>query len=223
MIRSELNSAIIAITGRSDKSSLVNSAINRGLSRLAHIHRFTTLRKEKLVPFGEDDFYVNLPSDFLELYTITFLDGTMSYQMDVKDAEFVEKSWPDPSSDPTGKPTHGYVSANAFYFRPRSNGSYEFKFVYYGEPEKLTTDSSENPIPGSDNAIIAFGAAYVLKAVQLYSQAGHWENEWREEALSLIQSDRRRQGTKWRKQLHGCSNDPLHYNQNVWNVGVDLR
>jgi hypothetical protein len=82
--------------------------------------------------------YLALPSDFLSVFSLSYItDGDRKYLLQ-KDANFVEEYAPDPS-DQAPPVYYGYYDVDNLIVGPTPDSSYNVELHYYYRPASLTT------------------------------------------------------------------------------------
>lgn len=190
MNRLEIRNLVIDTTGRSDKESLINSAINIALNKVSSSHLWNDLLTEASVTLVVDATSVSLESDVRRLVEVRVLDGTSSYKLRIRPMDWVVKMFPDLSVRSSGKPRHGYLQGTTLHFVPKSDDTYTVKYSYYKLHPDLINDTTSILILQADEAIIAYATHWVFKSLQLHNDASQWLGLFAIELANAKRADR---------------------------------
>lgn len=173
--REELRNLVISnIGGRTDKNSLINSALNLALEDIAERLSTQELETEDTTVIAEDDYRIALPDGFLQVTSARLIDSTSSYPMEIKPADWVTDRFPNPSADSTGRPYYGYVQGGYFYFVPYSDDDYSITLSVKLVPNALSDDADYPTVKYIDRCIVAWATYYVYQSMQQYQDAKYW-------------------------------------------------
>jgi hypothetical protein len=97
-------------------------------------------RKTQTSNFVVASKYLNLPTDFLAPYSLSFVKDGEKHYLEFKDASFVQTYSPDPSVQGDPKYYGQFDNVN-FILGPTPGTAYPFELSYYYAPISLTVDS----------------------------------------------------------------------------------
>ena len=164
--------------GRTDKDTVINSALEAGLKYAINIHFFRSMINENDVEIVADDTYLTIPSTYFQLLECRLIDGTASYNIDIRPKKWITERWPNISERSTAKPIYGYIEGGKIYLYPVSNGSYTVRITTCDNPTFSSADATENPIPCLDDALVYYATAHVMKSLQMFELAASWDLEF---------------------------------------------
>lgn len=179
MNRGALRSAVMDITGRTDKTDLTNTALDLALERLMKAFQWEEIEAEADLSISEGDTSVSLPSTAMKLIEARVIRDTNenSYSLGIWDRVEYLRHYPNASEVTKGLPAIAYEENRTLHFVPPSNDDYTIKVTVTQRPS-FSSDSTENPIEGSDESLIAYAASYVFSAVQQFEQGAVWMNKF---------------------------------------------
>ena len=188
MNRSEIRTLIIATTGRSDKETLINSAINIALRKVSAEALWNDLLTEADVTTGADDTYVTLADNVRRLTEVRWIDGLNSSRIVIQPKTWIIRLYPAPDELPSGVPLFGYLQGLRLYLVPPvAEADYTIRYSYYPLHADLSDDTTETTIPQADEAVIAYATYWVFKSLEQHDDAERWLIDYR---LRLVDAKR---------------------------------
>lgn len=197
MTRLQLRSLVIDNTRRSDKTDLINAAIDLALEEIGLVHDFRLMSEESDLSVAQSAASVALPSDYYQVLEARLIDGTESFELQIKDKNWVVERWPNIASVPEGTPTVAYEENGTLVLAPRPNRTYTIRVTVSKLPSSLTSDSSSPTIAGISHAIVAWATAYVFKSIQQFEAARFWMQEYARSLILAVRADKRRSAVKY--------------------------
>lgn len=191
--RAQLRTAVMEITKRPDKTTLTNNALDHALLTLQNAHFFKAQKTESDLSVVQSDVSVSLPSTFHKLLEVRLIDSNDSYPIEIKYKKWVVQNFPNISADNETKPDYCYEEGGVLYFSCPLDGAYTIRVTYY----KLATfvdDSTTNPIPVAESALIFHTVAYVYDALELQAHASRWLQRAEHAEFKAKRSDNREIG-----------------------------
>ncbi len=190
MNRKEIRDLVIETTGRSDKESLINSAINIALNKVSSEHLWNDLLTEASVTLTVDATSVALSSDVRRLTEVRIIDGLSSYRLQVRPMSWVVKMFPSLSSHSSGKPRYGYLQGTTLNYIPKSDSTYTTTYSYYKLHPDLSDDITGILILQADETVIAYTTYWVFRSLQLHDDANQWLASFLVELTNAKRADR---------------------------------
>jgi hypothetical protein len=150
----QLSDAIQAYTENTEANFIAEIPVfvQQAEQRIYNTVQFPSLRKNVTGSTTVGNKYVSAPSDFLAVYSMAVVDGTLAtgdyeYLLN-KDVNFIRQAYPKASD--TGTPKYyalfGPQSSNAaeltFILGPTPDGNYPIELHYYYYPESIVTAST---------------------------------------------------------------------------------
>jgi len=189
MDREDIRDLVIETTGRSDKTTLINSAINVALGKLSTDFLWEDLLTEGSGTMTASTGYVSLASDYKRLSEFRYMDGLQSYQLDIRPKKWVVKWYPDPSAFSEDKPVIGYLQEKKVFFVPYPDDAYNYSYSYYRLHPDLTADTDEILIRGGEEAIISYATYWTFKALEKHEDATQWRADYADLVKGLRRAD----------------------------------
>jgi hypothetical protein len=176
MNRSELRALVIQNTGRSDKTSLINSAINIALKEISSAKRWSDLLTRGTATLTANTGYIDLASDLARLDEVRLFEtsGTTAWDLEVRRKSWLTGKYPNPEAYSPGKPVFAYLEARRLYLYPIPDAAYPVRYTYYKIHADLSSDSSSSDLRFVDQAVIAFATAWVFQSLQQHDDAKRW-------------------------------------------------
>lgn len=195
MNRSQLRDVVSEITNRTDKTNLINSAIDMALSEVGQRHDFREMRVTEDIPLAAGDLSCGLNGSLFHLITITLVDGVSSYGVELRTKPWFVQRFPNPSASGATRPTHAYVEGTTLYFQAPMDTARTIRVTYTKLPPPLLTDASTPLIAFVDNCVIAWASCYVFRAIQMFQEALEWQKQFEMGLMHAIKADIRVSGT----------------------------
>ena len=191
MTLSELRQLVVDAVGRTDKTSVINNGLNLGLKELGKLHDFRAMREESDHSLVDTDESVAVPTGMFHLLEARLIDGTMSFPSVLRSKKWITERWPNISALSSNKPNLGYEEGGLIYLYPVCNGSYTLRVTVSSLPANFASDSTENPLVGTDYTLAAWATAYVYETVEQFEQGAFWRSRFSTSALADIRADKR--------------------------------
>lgn len=190
---SELQTAVIANTQRSDKLSVITDGLNFGIDELTRRHVFRALRTEVSVEVVADDSQFPIPEGMTHVSNIRVLNGeTLVHTLCVKSKNTLMREFPSLGRElSTGTPAHGYEEAGIIHFFPTASQTFTMLVTGDGQGGHMESETDTPGIEGIDEALIAYATAHVFRSIQLYEDSGFWEGTFERRAITAIRNDKR--------------------------------
>lgn len=190
MNRKEIRDLVILTTGRTDKDTLINSAINIALNKISSDYHWNDLLTEASVTLTVDATSVALASDVRRLVEVRLIDGLSSYKLSIRPMAWVVKMFPNLSIHSSGKPRYGYLQGTTLHFVPKSDSAHTVTYSYYKLHADLTNDTTNISILHAGEAVIAYTTYWVFKSLQLHIDANQWLSSFAIEIANAKRADR---------------------------------
>lgn len=103
--------------------------------------------------------YLNLPSDFLSLFSLAVIDAQNNYNyLFQKDVNYIREAYPFPTS--TGEPQYyGIFSSTALILGPTPDRSYNMEMHYYAAPVSIV-DAGTSWLGENYPSVLLWGSLY---------------------------------------------------------------
>jgi len=178
MNRSEIRTLVESATGRTDKTTLINSAINIALRKVSSEALWNDLLTEAEATTTADTEYVALASTVRRLSEVRLIDGLSSYRIIVSPKTWVVSMFPDLTAYSSTKPHYGYLEGTTLYFVPPPDDAYTLRYTYYPLHTDLSDDTTETTIPQADEAVISYTVYWVFKSLEQHVNAREWHADY---------------------------------------------
>jgi len=191
MTRSELRSEVEERTGRTDKSTRIDTLLDLGIRELTKYHDFEEIRAESDLTTVASQAYVALPTNTRSVVEARMIDGTNSWPLVIKRKKWLTDRIPNVSALSEGKPVYAYKEGDNFYLLRIPDDAYTVRVTVYPKPSDFASDATENPVELLDEALIGYAAEGVLLGVEEYEAAAQWNPRWKAALLQAIRQDNR--------------------------------
>lgn len=171
----QLRNLVIENTGRTDKESLINSAINLALTEISSRRNWLDLQTEGQVTLlvGQDN--IDLGSEAQRVTEIRVLDDDNSHRIRIRPKEWLVSRFPNPAQYSAGRPSWGWLEGSRLFVLPIADANYSVVYTSYILHPELTEDSDVVVIrAGVDRAIIAYATYWVFLSIEKHEDAKVW-------------------------------------------------
>lgn len=177
MNRSEIRNLVVENTRRTDKTSLINSAINIAVAELSSQRTWSDLQLEADLTTTASVASVDLPSDYHRLVEgrlVVAGSNFLSRQIQIYPKTWVVKHYPNPENIAVGKPVLGYLEGTKLFLVPYPDDAYTLKITYFRLHPALATDSDTVLIRHGSQAVVAYATAWTFRAIEKHQDAAEW-------------------------------------------------
>jgi hypothetical protein len=174
MTRDTIRNLVIDTTGRSDKTDLINSAINIALGKVSSERLWNDLLTEATATLTIGDIEVALATDLRRLSEIRLMDGLNSYSIIVRPKTWLVQHFPDSTAFSSGKPQYAYLQGTTLFLVRPPDDTYTIRYSYYRLHPDLTDDVTSTLIPQADEALISYTTYWVFKSIEKHEDAQQW-------------------------------------------------
>ena len=190
MNRLDLRNLVKESTGRTDKDSLINSALDLAVSKVSAVRKWSQLKVGATAALAVSTSNVTLATDAVRLSEFRVLDGTSSYKLLIRSKEVVVARFPDVASMSDSRPFEGYLEGKILRVVPEADKAYTIAYSYYRLHPRLATDSDILLIDAADAAVVAYASYWTLLSGQRREDATVWLAIFRDELTDAIEADR---------------------------------
>lgn len=181
MTRAEIRAIVLLNTARSDKSTLIDSAIDLCLQKISNWYDFSAVRTETDLVLLEDYYSISLPTDYFRLLPtgVKIFQGDNVYEFEMRTKSWVLMRWPKLSVVPSSIPAVGYEdkAQGKIFFAPPADGTYTLR-LHYSTVLSLPEDTDSLPLPTLDEAVIAYATSYIFKGIEKFEEANIWMGDF---------------------------------------------
>lgn len=174
MNRLTIRNLVIEATRRSDKTSLINSAIDIAVEEVSSQRMWSDLLTAGQTSLILGQGFIDLASDLARLTEIRLIDGTSSRNLIIKTREWVGDYFPSPESFSTGRPVYGYLLGKTLHIVPRPDAAYVLKYTYVKLHPALASDTSEVLIRHAGPVVAAYATFWVFQSINQQMEAEKW-------------------------------------------------
>lgn len=178
MNRSEARNLVIQTTGRSDKSDLINDALNLALDKVSSQRLWSDLLTEGQATLTTGTQTIALATGVKRLAEVRLMDGLNSYRIAIKTKNWLVNVYPNPDAASDARPAYGYMQGSTLFLVPIPDQDYTIAYSYYRLHPKLTSDGDLLLITHADSAVLAFATYWTLKATMQHEDAEKWFMEY---------------------------------------------
>lgn len=205
--RAQLRTSVEALVGRTDKTSVIDDALNFALQEAADQHYFSELwsqSDESIVQAANSVAFKAGSRDLLEARLIDSTNSSSWVILIVPKFQFVS-SIPSIGDVDEGRPSVGYIEGETLHFAPPSDGTYVIRMTTITVPT-FSSDSDTSSIKGIDEFLISYAAEYLFASIELPESAMLWSNKWKVVLSRAIRADKKNPSVQLIMQPHGSDN-----------------
>jgi len=195
MTRKELKDAVRThFENTTVKNELIEQGLSFGLKTFAQEHDFSIralTRTGVALTANVETFILSSSEEIQRVKEVRVLDGTSAYSVQIKEKSWFVKKFPNPTESSPSKPLYCYQEANTLYFAPVPDSDYDIEYTYIPDESSFTEDSSENPIPLLDHALVCWATAYLFDSMQKFQEGRLWRSNSYAAFASAVKRDKR--------------------------------
>ena len=186
--RATIRSLVEDAIGRTDKTSLIDSAIDIAVEEISTQRLWSDLLNEDDVIMTIDTQSVVLDAtDIARVTEVRVIDGTTSRPIGLRSKTWVVTHFPNPSAVNSGKPTFGYLEGTTLFVVPLPDETYTIRYSYYRLHPAMTTDAQTVTIRHIGPAVAAYATFWVFQSIERHEDAERWLATY----LKLLESARK--------------------------------
>lgn len=182
MNKAQLRALVIDNTGRTDKSTTINTALDFALQSMCRIYPFDSLRKEGDIPINAGDTQAQLPSIMFQITEARLVDPgnpTFSYSMEIMRKNVFVKMYPNVAGMPiTSRPFRMYKDGHTIFFDCIANNPYIIRVTGFSL-DVFNSDVSSPLLYNADEVLVAYATANVYRSIQMYDDANVWDMQFK--------------------------------------------
>lgn len=202
--RGELRSLVIESTGRSDKASLINSALDFGLRRISAARLWSDLLVEATATLASGADTVALATATERLTGVRVIDGNASRSIQIRLKSWLRQRFPNPSTFTAGKPVWGYITGTTLHIIPTADQAYTIETSYFRVEPVFADDNATTVITGIDDVLVAYACFWVFQSVQQMEAAQQWFQIYSGLLLSAIEVDQSDHVVRFQADIRGA-------------------
>lgn len=183
-----LKTAVADWLSRADLTSFIPNFIQNAENRIYREVRVRQMIRGSTFTIAANDDDFDIPADYLEFIRVvvntTPVTALVRTTIDNAQRQF-------PRSGSTGAPVYlAFVNNSVAVFYPRSNGTYDVSFTYYGRTASMTSDA-DNPWLIDDASDLILYASLVESAPFIKDDArvAMWEAAYQRSKAAIIAQD----------------------------------
>lgn len=178
MNRLDVRNLVIDATGRTDKDTQINRALNIALNKISSEFLWNDLLTEASAVLTIGAASVALASNTRRLSEIRLIDGLNTSRIVVRPKTWVVKFFPSPTSMANGKPRYGYLQGTTLFLVPPSDTADTITYSYYRLHADILNDTTVLSIPQADEAVVAYTTYWVFKSLEKHEDAERWFGDY---------------------------------------------
>lgn len=205
MNREDLETLVSEATGRTDKLTLIRSALNLAVAEVSAQREWSDLLSRDEVTISSGAQSVELADNVARVFQVTVVDDTLSRPLLGRSKSWVEERYPSPESWPVGQPECGYLEGKTLYMVPRPDQDYVIRYSYYKLHPELTSPTSELLIRHAQAAVVAYATFWVFQSIEKLKEAEQWYALYLRQLASAKKVDSSNSMTKFQMNPRGSS------------------
>lgn len=190
MNRADVRNLVTDATGRTDKDTEINRALNVALNKISSEFLWNDLLTEDSVTLTVDAASVALASNTRRLSEVRLIDGLNSSRIVIRPKTWVVKFYPNPTSMSSARPRYGYLQGTTLFLVPPSDTADTVTYSYYKMHNDITDDTTQLTIPQADEAVVAYTIYWVFKSLEKHEDAAMWFGDYQTHLRDAKQVDR---------------------------------
>jgi hypothetical protein len=165
---------VIEATGRSDKITLINTALDLAVAELSSQRDWSDLQVQAEATIALGAGSVSLASDVARVKEVRLLDGTLTRPVLLRSKTWVLERYPYPDNISPSRPVYGYLEGKTLHVVPWASVSYDVRYTYYRLHPALADDSSEILVRHAGPAVVAYANFWVFQSIEKAIDADRW-------------------------------------------------
>ena len=175
--RAELRTRVVAITKRTDKTTVINEALDMGLADAAWPHDWREMKSIETLSASAGDTSISLPTGTHHVSEARFINGTQSHKLIILPRTRFLRMFPNVADAQETKPQYVYVDNDTMFFNGPLSDDFDIYATCYILPS-FTDDSTENPISVLNNALTYFMLSFLYDSMEMFSAARVWDGRY---------------------------------------------
>jgi hypothetical protein len=200
--KTEIITAVKSNLGdRDDKNTVILTGLTLALEELTKDYDWRQLEAVSETAIAAEDEYVSLPSGWLTIKEVRFMNGLQSYILPLKQRVQVLRDWPDVDTTSSSYPQACYIQNNELHLAPRTSLAAQIRLTYTVAPTWPSTDESLVPhINGLTEYLIAYATSWVYLSMAMFREASTWMSIAMNARLRAQEQDARVPAMEWIKE-----------------------
>lgn len=206
----QLQNLVLLNCNREDKADLIKEAINLALEEIVQISPWRELKIEYDVAIAEGSNAVAIPSQVTHVSQVRILNTDvpsivtsdsepgqqLGYVVEIRSQKEVQNDNPDLNVASRGIPSTCFVSGGNIIFDVPLNADKIVRMLADSFVPTLEDDDDPNPLPRTDNAVVAWATSYVFRSIEMFENSREWERIYGQALRFAVVNDRRHPGVK---------------------------
>lgn len=190
MNRSQARDLVVEATGRTDKTTLINSALDLAVEEVSSQHLWSDLLTEVQTASVPGVQEVPLATEADRIVVIKNLgespavDDLRAIRMMIRTKVWIDTHYPHVEAMNYSRPVLGYILGRILFTVPISDVAYDLRYSYYRLHPPLTLDIDPILIRHAAPAVVAYATFWVFQTIEKHDDAQRWLNSY----LILLES-----------------------------------
>jgi len=186
--KAELVTRVQNITKRTDKSTVVNDALDMGLRQISYLHDWSELVSIETLSTTTDDTSATLTTGTHHIIEARVIDGTHSYKLRVIPRMQFYRLYPNVASASSSKPCLAWSDNTTLYFSAPLDSGYDIYVMSY-ILSTFTTSTTECPIALAENALSFYAVSFLYDSLEMFNAASVWNRRYEQAVAIAIKTD----------------------------------
>ncbi len=211
--RGELRTRVVSITKRTDKTTVIDTALDMGLEEISlhPNHDWRQLVSEQTLSASDGDSSEPLPTGTHHVKEARFINGLQSYKIQLLPKTQFLRWFPNVEDAQALRPLYAYVDNSTMYFSAPLTDDFDIRALCYILPS-FTDDDTEMPISVANNALTFFALGFVYDSMEMYSAASIWNRRYATAITAAMLTDVSVAGTEpVAEGFHGMPKDDAEW------------
>lgn len=188
--RSELRTRVENVTKRTDKTTVINDALDIGLREIEinSRHFWRDLVSIESLSVSDGDTSEALTANTHHVFGALLVDGTQSYRIRVLSRRQFLTWFPNVDDASESIPTHAYFDKSNIYFSAPMSSDNTVKVMSY-ILSTFASDATECPILDVENALSFYAISFLYGALEMFSASAFWERKYLASLTTAMMGD----------------------------------
>lgn len=189
MNRQDLETLVLEATGRTDKLTLIRSALNMAVEEVSSRRLWRELQVEDEVTIVSGAQSVDLADDLARVMEIRLIFGLISYPLLIKEKKWLTDRVPNIPALSTARPIYGYLEGKTLFVARRPNMDYVIRYTYHRLHPALDLPTSELLLRKCGPAVAAWTTYWVFLSSEQPKEAEMWMATYEKHLASAMKLD----------------------------------
>lgn len=190
MTREDLENLVLEATGRTDKVTLIRSALNLALEEVSAAAKWRDLEVEESASLPSGTSSLTLVSTLSRVSEVRLMNGLLSRPLLIMPKNWVVERFPALDILSPSWPVYGYLEGHDLYFAPRPFQDFSVRYTYFRLHPQFTLATDVLLLRHAGAAVAAYATFWVFQSLEKSTDAERWLAIFQRQLASAIKIDR---------------------------------